>query len=433
MANKNAKLRKPMSSASKGTICLIVLLILTVCASYLSVAGMKLDKDGINLLQPWVPTSGSWVKSLPVEKALIGGNYFEYSYTVPENAAETAVADSVKTIKDRLAQMGENDAAVSEKDGVVRLELREMDKSHLNSVRTLAVAPGRFVFSDAQGNAVLTEKDVDHAEVKVNYTSSTTYSVQLYFILTADGAAKLAENGASYLSVTCDGDSVSSYALVKDGDIVASMGSTNAAYSTASNIAFLKNCGAVDVDLAPMGNGAVKAEMGIVLTVIVIVCAALLVCALLYLVINGKLTGLAGFLAVWCAVMISFFFVATIVVPSVTVLNVGCLVAILLGVVLALYTAVTRTDAVSKQIGEGNTPKQATKLGFKQTAKTVWIAHAAVLAVALILMIFSFTKPIGYCLACGVVASAFSVAIMRLFQACFTTISKKPSLFGKVK
>ena len=105
----------------------------------------------------------------------------------------------------------------------------------------------------------------------------------------------------------------------------------------------------------------------------------------------------------------------------------------LLGVVLALYTAVTRTDAVSKQIGEGNTPKQATKLGFKQTAKTVWIAHAAVLAVALILMIFSFTKSIGYCLACGVVASAFSVAIMRLFQACFTTISKKPSLFGKVK
>ena len=50
-----------------------------------------------------------------------------------------------------------------------------------------------------------------------------------------------------------------------------------------------------------------------------------------------------------------------------------------------------------------------------------------------LLMIFSFTKPIGYCLACGVVASAFSVAIMRLFQACFTTISKKPSLFGKVK
>ena len=64
MANKKTKTRKPMSSAAKGAICLVVLLLLTVCASWLSVKGMNLDAEGVNVLLPWVPVSSSWVKSL---------------------------------------------------------------------------------------------------------------------------------------------------------------------------------------------------------------------------------------------------------------------------------------------------------------------------------------------------------------------------------
>ena len=169
------------------------------------------------------------------------------------------------------------------------------------------------------------------------------------------------------------------------------------------------------------------------LSVVLIVSAVLLVCALVYLIVSGKLTGIAAFLSVWCALVISLFFVATIVVPSVTMLNTGCLVAVLLGILLSIYAAVTRTDAISKQIGEGSTPKQATKLGFRTVAKNVWIAHGAVLVVALVLMIFSFSKSTGYTLAAGVVASAAATLVMRVFQACFTAMTNKPSLFGKVK
>ena len=435
MANKNTKTRKPMSSASKGVICLIVLIVLTVCASYLSVAGMNLDSEGVNVLLPWVPvSSGNWTKSLALDKALGGGIYSEYSYTLPGDASETALQDSANTIRARLLQMGESDAQVTVKDDVLRMEVRNMTSSHLASIRSMATAQGHFAVSDPNGNVILTEKDMVNASVNVNYNATrTSYSVVLTFKLNAEGVKKLADSGASYVSVTVDGDSVSSYATVTGDEINCTMGATNSAYNTAANVAFLKNYGAVDVNLVQKSTGTVNADQSIVLKVVLIVSAALLVCSLIYLVATGKLTGVSAFLSVWCAVVLSLFFVATIVVPSSVMLNTGCLVAILLGILVAMFTAVNRTDAISKQITAGSTPKQASKMGFSQAAKTVWIAHGAVLALALILMIFPFSKSTGYCLAAGVVGSAITTLVMRLYQGCFTMITNKPSLFGKVK
>ena len=435
MATKNTKTRKPLTSAGKGYICLAVLLILTVFVSCLSIAGMKLDAEGVNVLLPWVPvSSANWPASLPVSRALNGGTYIEYAYTLPEDAAQNTLDDSVKTIRERLTQMGESDAAVSVKDDAVRIELRKMDASRLASLRNMATMGGQFEFSDTNSNVILTEKEISKAEVSVNYNNArTSYTVSLAFTVNKDGQSKLAESNPSYLSVTCDGDSVSSYAIVSGDKITCSLGSNSTAYNTAANLAFLINFGAVDMTLNLRESGSVNATMGTVLSVVLIVFALLLACALVYMVMTGKLTGVAGFLSVWCAVVLNLFFVACIVVPSVYMLNVGCLVAILLGVLVAVYAAVTRTDAISKQIGEGSVPKAASKLGFKAAAKNIWIAHGGVLAVALILMIFSFSKSTGYTLASGVVASAMTTVVMRAFQFCFTMITNKASLFGKAK
>lgn len=435
MATKNTKTRKPMTSRSKGLICLVLLLAVTVFASCLGLVGMNLDAEGVNVLLPWVPvSSGNWVKSLPVTKALGGGTYVEYAYTLPEDASDTALADSTNTIRNRLVQLGETDAAVTVKDNIVRIEMRNMDGSRQASVRNMAIMGGQFEFTDGNGNVVLTEKDIDHADVSVNYNNTrTSYTVALDFVTNKEGAQKLAEAQPSYVAITVDGDSVTSYASVNDGTVRASMGSSNSAYNTAYNIAFLKNYGAVDVTLSMTGSGSVAASSGIVLSVVLIVSAILLVCALVYLIATGKLTGVSAFLSVWCALLLGLFLVATVVVPSSTMLNVGCLVAMLLGLVLAIYAAVTRTDAISKQIGEGNTPKQATKLGFRTVAKNVWIAHGAVLVLSLIMMIFSFSRSTGYTLAAFVFASAVAVLVMRAFQLCFLAITNKASSFGKVK
>ena len=435
MATQHAKTRKPMTSASKGTICLVVLLALVVFVSVLGLTGMNLDAEGISVLLPWVPvSSASWPESLPLDRSLGGGNYVEYAYTLPENASETALQDSANTIRNRLAQLGEADAEVSVKDDALRIDLRNVSESRLYSLRTMSTYPGHFVFADTEGNEVLTEKDIKNAEVSVKYNANgTSYTIKLIFNATKEGAQKLADSGLYYVTVTCDDSTLSSYALVSDGKVEASMGTTNSAYNSAYNYAFLLNNGAVEVDLSQRDDGTTSASMGIVVTVVVILLAVLLVGALAYLIATGKLTGVSAFLSVWCAVVLALFLVATVVVPTVTALSVACLIAILLGIVIAMYTAVTRTDAISKQIGEGATPKAATKLGFKMTAKSVWLIHGAVMALALILMIFAFSRPVGYTLAMGVFASAVATLVMRALQLCCTAITNQASLFGKVK
>lgn len=430
MANKSASTRKPITSGTKGVICLVVLCAVLVFASCISLVGMPLDSEGVNILLPWVPvTSAKWPASLPLDRALGGGAYTDYTWTLNEG---TSIDGVMKTMKARLADLGEGDGAVSLKDETVRIELRKMSDAQRQSILNTVTLRGHFEFTDANGAVVLTEKDV--ARAQANATSSgSSYSVTLDFDLTKDGAQKLKEANPTSLSITCDGDSVSSYASVKDGKVSASMGLGDTAYRNAGTYAFLANTGAVDASLVQSGTGDVPASSGIVLTVFVILCAVLLVCSLIYLVANGKLTGVSAFLALWCTVVLALFFVATVVVPSSTTLNVGALVAVLLGVLLSMYAAVTRTDAISKQIGEGSTPKQATKLGMKNAAKTVWIAHCAVVVIALILMIFAFSRSIGYTLFAGALASALSTLVMRAFQLCFTAISSKPALFGKVK
>lgn len=430
MANKSATNRKPITSGTKGFICLIVLCAVLVFVSCISLVGMPLDSEGVNILLPWVPVSGAdWPASLPLDRTLGGGSYTDYTFTLPEGAS---AEDAVKVIKTRLNDLGETDAAVSLKGDAIRAEVRKMSDSMRVSKLAMAVMQGHLEFKDSDGNTVLTEKDVTSAKVNVKSTSSA-YSVYLDFALTNEGKQKLADANPSYMSLNCDGESAASYVTISDGALSAYVGTGDTAYSSAYNLAYLTNSGAVDAKLTQSGTGDVAASSGIVLNVVILLCAALLVCTLVYLVVIGKLTGVSAFISVWCTVLLAMFFLATIVVPSSTMLHVSTLVAVLLGVLLSMYAAVTRTSAISAQIGEGSVPKQATKLGMKNAAKNVWIAHGGVLALALILMIFAFSRSIGYALFVGVLASALSALAMRAFQLCFTAITNKPALFGKVK
>lgn len=433
--SKAAKSRTPMSAKSKGLICLVILLALTVFVSCLSIAGMNLDSEGVNVLLPWVPvSSGNWPKSLPLIRDLDGGSYYEFNAALPagsEGDLHTEIENAAAVVKNRLSHMGENDALVTAKDDGIRLEIRNMPASRLSSVMNMAIMAGQFEFLSG-GEAVLTEKDIQSASLGLN-SSRTGYN--LVIKTTKEGADTLAAANISYVSITCDGESISSYASVSGDTITASMGTTSSGYNTGANMAFLLNTGAVDVNLTQRDNGTVSASSASIKTIVLIIGAALLAFALVYLLMNGKLTGCAGFLTVWCAVVLTLFFEATIVVPSssVTALNIGSLVAVLLGILLAIYTAVARTEAISAQIAQGSAPKQAVKFGLKAAAKNVWCVHAVVLAISLLLMIFPFSRATGYSLAAGVAGSAITACLMRAFLACFIRINGKASLYGKTK
>ncbi len=428
MATKTAKRLKSVSPRAIGAICLVLLLAATVFVSWLGICGMDLKVP--EELLSWVPVSSeNWPASLPVTRALGGGTYVDYSF--PEDASEAAINDSIKAIRARLDGYGESDAVVALKDGKIRLELRNMSASRRTNIQSLVTTPGQFEFS--YNNVVfLTEKDITGTAITADYSSNRLSGYILTLSLTPEARKILDTSSFDVLEVTMDGSNVGYGYYTKDG-IQISFSNSTTYYNTMTTADYMLRTGAVDVTLTRAASGDVPSTLSIVLKVVLWLSAALLALTLIYTIATGKLTGVSATISVWCAIVLSLFLVATVVVPTVTALSVACLIAILLGIVIAMYTAVTRTDAISKQIGEGATPKAATKLGFKMTAKSVWLIHGAVMALALILMIFAFSRPVGYCLAAGVFASALAVVIMRAYQACFTAISGKASLFGKVK
>lgn len=426
---KTMKNRKPVSSRSKGLIALILLCALTVFVSCLAIGGMKLDQDGVNILLPWVPVSGSnWPQSLPLNRALGGGNYALYAATAGEGAS---LEDTAKVISARLAGLGETDHSVTVAGDAIRVETRAMDEERLAGVLAMAVMPGRFEFKDSDGNVLATDKDVTRGTLGYN-SSGTAYVATLK--LTKDGAKKLEDAGVSTVSVTVDGAASPSYFNTFSGDEI-SMTFSTSYYSTVSNMLFLLNTGSLEADVNQVAreSGVLDASAAGTRTVVVIVGAVMLVAACVYMLVKGKLTGVSGIWTVWCALLLGLFFVATVVVPSTNALNAGCLIAILLGLLLAIYTAVTRTDAISQQIADGASAKAASKLGFRSAAKQIWIVHGCALVLALILMIFSFSRSTGYTLAAFVVASAIAVLLMRVFQMAFNAVTNKPALFGKAK
>lgn len=430
----NTKTRKPMSARSKGLIWLVILLAVTVFVSFLSISGLRYGEDGVNLLLPWVPVSSqNWPKSLSLSRSLGGGEYTEYTVTAPEGSEES-VKDlanaAVKVMRDRLSARGMNDVKVSlVGDSTIRVELPKLDDAA--SVLSMLSGNGNFEFRIGD-EAFMTGEDIKSAGVGLSDSSSSA-SYVLALQTTDEGKQKLADatsaNIKGTMSIYRDGTLLISATVPEaftTGQISVPLGLD---LNGTANVAAQMNKGAFSAVLTKGDAGELE-NNGSALRIVLIVAAVMLAVALVYLVVVGKLTGVAGIWSVWCAIIMMMFLYATLVLATV---NVAIVVALLLGILLAIFTAVTRTDAISRETAKGAAPKAASKAGFRAAGKLVWLVHGGVLVLSLILMLIPGTKMIGYTLSAAVVASAAAAPLMRLFQGCFTMISSKPALFGKTK
>lgn len=431
---KTMKTRKPLTARHKGLIALVLLLALTVFVSCLAVGGMKLDKEGVNILMPWVPVSAeNWPDSLPLDRTLGGGLYAEYTASAAEGEDLAAkVKEAAEVIETRLSMRTADAKVTVIGENTLRIELPDMKQKDADAIFAMAVAPAKFTFAFDDGVVFMTEEDIANAGVGYADNTGTSYSVGL--TTTEEGKQKLADATSAHigsnLTLSRDGVALVSATVpmaFTDGAISVPLGLD---YAGTVEAAIQINSGSFDVTFASASSGELANDGVGALRIVLIVAAVLLAAALVYVIVTGKLTGISAIWTVWCAVMLEMFFFATVVLAYTNVANV---IALLLGILLAIYTAVNRTAAIAKEIAEGNGPKSATKVGFRAAAKQVWMAHGALLVVSLILMIFSATKYFGYTLCAGVVASAMVAPLMRAFQACFVSISGKAKLFGKVK
>ena len=423
----NTKFRKSMSSQHKGLIALAILLAITVFVTWIAVCGMKLDKDGVKILLPWVPTSSeNWPESLPLSRALGGGTYAEFTVELPEGetaiSLEEAAVLAEKTLNQRLSKLRVSDTKVTRSGNVLRLELPELDEDSLTFIHYIAAKPAHLRAVNTKNEVVMTENDI--RKITYDTASGSTYTL----LLEVKDEVVEGLRDPDGVTILLDDESLAPSFTI-NGNMVRLPVSTN--YNVFSNVAFLLENGAYQGILTETDEGNLEADNTINgLKVILIAAAVLLAAELIAAAVMGRLTGVAAFWAVLCAVIINLFIYATVVL---TTLTIGVAVALIAGIVLVCAVLNMRVAAISKAVSAGALPKPAVKNACRATAAKVWLCQAAVLAVSIVLMLIPAAKAAGYTLASGVFACACAVGLMRLFLACFTTISGKPALYGKEK
>ncbi len=406
------KTRKPMTSRGKGIIALAVLMIITLALSWLAIAGVKLDGEGVSYLQGWLPvTERNATEALPASLQLGGGTSVDYVYEPAEGVTAQDVADVLSA---RLRHYGATGFAVEVTgDNTVRVSLP--NTSDLDMLKTLLVSVGQINFTDADGNVLFDNNDIASADVQV----SGGYSF-LQVKMTEEGKAKLTEATEKCMGKTMpivlDGEQLAAPQVDEvntTGGMSLSFGFTESATRA---IAAMMAGKALPLKVSDATESVAAATSQNLLKAVLIVLWAVFAVACVVMVVRYRAAGLAGVWTLWVYMLIFFFLLATVAMP---VMNLAVWAAALVGVLLAAYVCLRQLRGMALAVADGRDGRGAVRLGFHTSLKDAWLAHGVALVLSLLLMIFAVTRPLGYTLATAVVSSAFAcMGLMRWFVPC---------------
>ncbi len=419
-----------MTAKGKMGITLAVLLVLTICVSVLSIAGMKLDAEGVHVLLPWLPiTAGNVPRSLTLGLDAGSGNAADLtlSQSSEEDAAKIA-ADTVEMLKARFAAMGREVKVTLAEDGKIRIAYpKYVNTNETEDVSTAiqyaAYNVGQIEFLDENGEKLMGNEAFSSFRVQyytsqgASVTSAASSAYALFLNLTAD-AKKLLDENIETLSMTMDGQEIFAAGGAKNyysgSGIVLSLNSDSMARAYGAVIT--KGPLPVSVSaLNPDANGEPAASAG-TLHAILIVMWALFICASVLMIIRNRMAGLGGVWALWLFMVFFFFLIATVALPTLNILN---WIAVILAVACAAYVCLLQLKGMDEAIASGRDARGAIRAGFHTTVVKAWIIHGGELVLALLLMLIPATRHFGYILACGCVASAAAcIGLIRWFVPC---------------
>ena len=456
MADKN-KTRKPMTSKGKALIAMCVMLVLTLCVSWLSIAGTKLDPEGVKILLPWVPlTAGQVPASLTLGLDVGDGNaaditvdYLTTPATETAETDETAGTDETAQEQEKAETVveytAEFKADVEKAKAVFEKRLSAMDRMGTVTVtgdNTLQVAYPKYVnvngddvstaimtAMSSAGEAVLTagEQSLTSQEAfkgfRVQYYSSTSGAGYALFLNLTGEANTLVSGALDEVSFTLDGEEIvaagnmSNYYNASDNSIVLSL-STNAA---AQAYGALITCGTLPVKVSSIAANAegVSGNKGLLNTILIVMWVIFLVCCV-YMIIRNRFVGLAATWSMWLYMVFFFFLIATVVLPVLTVLN---WFAVILAELFALYLLLVILKEMDDGIVSGKDARAAVRGGFQASVKQTWLIVGVELALGLLLMILSVTRQFGAILVAGAIVNAVcGIGLFRWFAPCLTIV-----------
>ncbi len=450
MADKKQN-RKPMTSRTKAVIAMCVMLAVTVCVSWLGIAGTKLDAEGVNILLPWVPlTAGKVPASLTLGLDVGDGNAANVTmtYLTPASTGDAAEeeADTAEEAKDTVVEYTAEFKADLEKAKII-LEKRlnamgRMAKVTVTGDNTLQVAYPKYVNVNGEdvssaiisavgsaGNAALTvgDKTLNGPEAfkgyHVQYYNTTDGSAYALFLHLTNDAKALVLSDVDKAVFAMDGEEI-----VAAGSMKNYYNESNASVVLSLNSNAMANAyGAVITggQLPLSVTGAAADPAGVsgnrsILNVVLIVMWALVAAAAVYMIVRNRMAGLAATWSLWLYMVCFFFLVATVVLPVLTLIN---WFAVILTVLFAVYVLTLILREMDNAIVSGKDGRGAVRTGFQASVKMTWLAVGCELALGLLLMILPVTRQFGYILAAGAVVNVVCcIGLSRWFAPCLTIV-----------
>ena len=336
------------------------------------------------------------------------------------------VEQAAKIIEKRVASMGRSAAVSVIDNNLLRVSYPKYidvnsSESVAEAIEAQAINVGLVQVKDASGNVVL--KNGDFRSFHVDYITTAYGETYRTIVDLTPEARKLVDAAdQASLTLTLDGVNMGTMSnLYNEGKLYLGFGS----HAAASSYGALLVSEPLPVQAVTHNDGTVPAQGGM-LTVILVILWALFAVACVYMILRNRLAGVAAAWSLWLFMIAMFFLIATVALPTLTVLN---WIAVILCLACAAYVCICQLKGMDDGIAAGKAARSAVKGGFASTLKHVMIVHGGWFVLSLLMMIIPPCREFGYILCCGVLSSLVCVVGLNrlLTPACVIAGGSKES------
>lgn len=407
---------------SKGIISLIVTVVLLVLLGFTTVVGFGKTGTGA-------------AKNIKLGLDLAGGVSITYQAKDKKPTAEE-MSDTIYKLQKRVEQYSTEATVYQEGDNRINIEIPGV--SDANEILDELGQPGSLVFTDSEGNEVLTGTDVANAAAKSTQDDlkNTEYIVEL--TLTKDGTQKFKEataaNVGKIINIVYDGETISSPRVKTEIDGGEAYIDGMASFEEAESLASTIRIGGLKLELEELRSNVVGAQLGEEAISTSLMAGAIgLAIVFIFMCVVYLLPGLAS--------SIALLIYTGIILVLLNAFNITLTLPGIAGIVLSIGMAVDANviifARVKEEISSGKAVRSALKSGFKKALSAIVDGNITTLIAAIVLGIKGSGSVKGFAqtLALGIVVSMFTaLVITRMIIFAFYAVGLKDAkLYGTKK
>ena len=389
----------------KGFLSLLGILIAIVAGSYVCIFGLDENKAG----------SAAAIKQ---GLDLAGGVSITYQVAGEEEPSPEDMADTVYKLQKRV-EVYSTEALVYQ-EGNNRINIEIPGVSDANAILEELGKPGSLVFTDAEGNVVLSGTDIKEAQPATQKNSMGNSEFVVALTMTEEGSVKFAEAtkkaapNREIIYIIYDDEIVSAPSVqteITDGQcVIQGMGS----YEEAERLSSVIRIGGLKLELEELCSKVVGAQLGSQAISTSLKAGAIgMALVMLFMIFVYRVPGLASSVALILYLILTIIllngFEITLTLPGVA--------GIILSIGMAVDANVIIFARIREELATGKTVRSSIKIGFQKALSAILDGNITTLIAAFVLWMLGTGTVKGFAqtLALGIVLSMFTALMVTNF------------------